>query len=615
MRKKNSLACGRAGFQNDTLNKRFACKMKSAVKRRQPTSGKGWGLQNIFWLLLLITFGSPVTAQQNGANACLRSGQQAIAKQEYDAAIAQLQRCIEQQPANVELHLLFGQAHEGKQEYMSAEDSYRQAMALQPNNAQAHYFLGVVLYKQNILPEALEALNQAVWLAPEDSDKHYMRATVLYRLELYGDALAAYRRTLALRPCHAGALNNIGTILRIQEKAAEAEAAYHQAIACDSTYFLVRRNLGFLYLKQQQPEKALAPLQASLQLSAEDPQSHYYLANALFDLGRYREAIPHYLATTEGRPGFAPAYHNLGLCYQKTLEWSKGLHALQQAVRFAPGDALYRKRLADAYLRMEIIDEAAAEYLVALAIDSAMAAAHFRLGDIYKKKENYLMALDRYDIASRFGFDSSKVHFKKGVALFLLARYDEAIVELRQVAQGAPEHPRALFHLGMVYLTRDSLNAAVNVLARADRLDSNFADIPYQLGLAYSRMGSYQHAAQTLQKAIALNPNHSGAHYNLARAWRHLGEPEKAEAEMKVFARLSELEREINRYQRLITSLPDSAGLYYELARRQYEVQDYSAALHTIRLGLKLDPENQSAKELLSKIVAALTRQKLLEVE
>jgi tetratricopeptide (TPR) repeat protein len=368
-------------------------------------------------------------------------------------------------------------------------------------------------------------------------------------------------------------------------------------------------------LKQKQPAKALAPLHAALKLNADDPQSHYYLADALFDLGRHEEAIPHYLQTIQNRPSFAPAYHNLGLCYQKTLEWAKGLQALQRAAHFAPGEAMYRKRLADAYFRMEIIDEAAAEYFAALTIDSTMAAAHFRLGDLYKKKENYLWAIQKYETARRFGFDASKVHFKKGVALFQLAQYDAAKAELRQVAPNTAEHPHALFHLGMIDLTRDALDEAVKSLTQADRLDSSLADISYHLGLAYFKKGRYPEARPALQKTIRLNPNHSGAHYNLAKVWRQLREPAKAETAMKTFVRLSELERETKRYERLVSSFPDSAALYHELAQRQYELREYAAALQTIRQGLQREPENQAAKALLSNIVAALTRQKLLELE
>ncbi|MFQ5627631.1 MAG: tetratricopeptide repeat protein, partial [bacterium] len=66
---------------------------------------------------------------------------------------------------------------------------------------------------------------------------------------------------------------------------------------------------------------------------------------------------------------------------------------------------------------------------------------------------------------------------------------------------------------------------------------------------------------------------------------------------------------------RLITSLPDSTTLYRELARRQLDIQQYEAALQTIRQGLQHDPNDADGKNLLSKIVAALTREKVLGVE
>ncbi|MFQ5631542.1 MAG: tetratricopeptide repeat protein, partial [bacterium] len=122
-------------------------------------------------------------------------------------------------------------------------------------------------------------------------------------------------------------------------------------------------------------------------------------------------------------------------------------------------------------------------------------------------------------------------------------------------------------------------------------------------------------AKRALLKTIALHPNHASAHYNLAKVWRNLGERAKADSAMHRFAQLSETEREITRLQRLITSLPDSTTLYRELAKLQYDMHSYEAALQTIRQGLQRDPEDAEGKALLSKIVAALTRERLMGVE
>lgn len=79
-------------------------------------------------------------------------------------------------------------------------------------------------------------------------------------------------------------------------------------------------------------------------------------------------------------------------------------------------------------------------------------------------QQNYDLAIEQYDRALRFGFDSSKVHFKKGVAFYQETKYGQAMQELLGVDNNAVEYPRALFHLGLIELDRDSLPAAIDVL-------------------------------------------------------------------------------------------------------------------------------------------------------
>ncbi len=569
----------------------------------------------LFLPLIIMAATNSLYAQQNQAESCLQSAQDSFDKKELTKAIGTLRACIGQYPENADLHILLGQVKESKGELMSAESSLRKAIILSQNSALAYYSLGVVLYKQNMVQQALPEANKAASLAPDNGDYHYFHGNILYRMKRYNEALTAYGKTVDLEPCHVGAINNRGTIFRIQGKFELAEKSYQQAIQCDSAYFLAYRNLGYLYLKSDLPEKAVQPLLTALTLRPEDPQAHYYLADALYDLGNFEKAITHYIATTEGRPGFAPAFFNLSLCYKNLLQWMKSLEAMQRAVRFAPGDVNYRIRLGDAYLRMEFIDQAMELYEVAISMDSQLPLAYYRLGDIYKEKENYQTAIQKYDAAFKFGFDSSKIHFKKGVAYFHLTRYKSALDELKQVQQTTVEYPKALFHLGLIHLNLDSLYTALVFLKEAYQIDSTAIDISYHLGLTQKRMSNYGEAVSAFQKVIKLNVNHTKAYYNLGQIWRLLGEQKKAQTAMKTFTRLSDLERDIMRFQRLISSRPDSTALYRELAKRQYTIQRYSEALLTIREGLKKDSHNSEAKALLSKIVAAVTRQKLSDFE
>jgi tetratricopeptide (TPR) repeat protein len=84
---------------------------------------------------------------------------------------------------------------------------------------------------------------------------------------------------------------------------------------------------------------------------------------ALFNHGRFEEAIPHFESATRDDPNFAEAYFYLGRSYIGVSRWRSAIQPLRTAFRLAPREA-----------QGEIMN---------LLIDAAFAAAlnDFRLGD------------------------------------------------------------------------------------------------------------------------------------------------------------------------------------------------------------------------------------------
>jgi tetratricopeptide (TPR) repeat protein len=85
---------------------------------------------------------------------------------------------------------------------------------------------------------------------------------------------------------------------------------------------------------------------------------------ALFNQGRYGEAVPYFEAATRDHPDFAQAYLYLGRAHLSQSNWRAAIQPLRTAFRLAPQDA-----------QQEIIN---------LIIDAGFAAAlnDFRLGDL-----------------------------------------------------------------------------------------------------------------------------------------------------------------------------------------------------------------------------------------
>ncbi len=70
-----------------------------------------------------------------------------------------------------------------------------------------------------------------------------------------------------------------------------------------------------------------------------DAQSEFDLGLALFNRGKYEEAIPHFERATEIDPDFARAYLHLGRSYLNLSRWLEAIPPLRTAFRLSPDES------------------------------------------------------------------------------------------------------------------------------------------------------------------------------------------------------------------------------------------------------------------------------------
>lgn len=67
-----------------------------------------------------------------------------------------------------------------------------------------------------------------------------------------------------------------------------------------------------------------------------EAQSEYDQGMALFNRGKFEEAIPHFQKATDIDPEFAPAYLYLGKSYLSIRKWREAVPPLRTAYRLSP---------------------------------------------------------------------------------------------------------------------------------------------------------------------------------------------------------------------------------------------------------------------------------------
>lgn len=84
-------------------------------------------------------------------------------------------------PTTINDYLLRGMANYARENYEAAEADLRQAASLDANEIEAHYRLGIVYKAQKRNAEAVEAFNRVLYLIPRNSLSR-AKANILQRL-------------------------------------------------------------------------------------------------------------------------------------------------------------------------------------------------------------------------------------------------------------------------------------------------------------------------------------------------------------------------------------------------------------------------------------------------
>jgi Tfp pilus assembly protein PilF len=163
---------------------------------------------------------------------------------------------------------------------------------------------------------------------------------------------------------------------------------------------------------------------------------------------------------------------------------------------------------------------------------------------------------------------------------------DAAVRDYQFVLARAPENSSALANLGSIYLEKNNLATAEDLLNRAVAANSRFAPVYLNLGVVRLRQGRLDEALELLKHAVALNPNQLVVHFDIGDVLFRKGQPDQAISEY-----LAELD--LNR---------SSAITHLHLAAAYEAIGTKDKAIEEYRTAARLDPANPQAQTALEKL-------------
>ncbi len=128
-------------------------------------------------------------------------------------------------------------------------------------------------------------------------------------------------------------------------------------------------------------------------------------------------------------------------------------------------------------------------------------------------------ALSTADRAVELFPEAPESHEIRASVLFLMERYEEAIVGFEAALELAPRRAATLVNLGAVYNRKQEYAKAVDVLRKAVLADKRSAEGFYNLGYAHRHLGQLAMAIPAYREAIRLSPRMADAHQNLGNVY------------------------------------------------------------------------------------------------
>src|SRR5258707_3060246 len=269
---------------------------------------------------------------------------------------------------------------------------------------------------------------------------------------------------------------------------------------------------------------------------AESPLTRQlHQALSLAEHGNNREAMNLVLRLLEQHPDFAPALKLKGMLLEEAGRITEAGAAYEEALKLAPNDG-----------------------------DLLLKAGIFKLAAGQKEE-----ALKLLQHCIRVLPGDGDAHYYLAQAYHLNGQDDLALRAIRQSAKAEPDNPSVLQKYGQLLCSTKDVQAGLEWLLKAQRLDATLPRLDYDIARAHYNLMDLTNAEKFAARAAAASPSD----VNVVRLL--------AEVQLK----LSKWQEAEDAFQRVPALKADDAELLLGLGHCPVELKQYSAAVETLPSG------------------------------
>ena len=361
----------------------------------------------------------------NPLNDLLDEAQRDIDGNNFEAAIAPLQKFLAEQPNVAFAHFQLAYAYTALKRADDARGEYQHALELDPKMSEAALNLGILLLPSDPAGSAA-ALRKAVELLPSRSRPRYLLGVALEQTGDLPGAAEAFEGASRLDPRDAEPLVHLGEIDLKLNRPAEAAAKFRAALGIEKNNPAALLGLA-KSLDAQKSSGAEAAYRDYLAAEPGDSAARARLVHLLLDQKQYDAAIAELDRTDAGK---TPTVDSLRLRADIEIgqkNWDDAIATLQKAIGLAPGDAELHGGLGRVYLQKRDFPSAEKELKAAIQIDRNNIVYWKDLSSTYYLGGNFSSALAALDVVAKAETPGAGTWFIRALCYDKLNQFQPAL--------------------------------------------------------------------------------------------------------------------------------------------------------------------------------------------
>lgn len=306
-------------------------------------------------------------AESRSAELAERLAERHLEQNDYKGAVIFLETLVEEDPTNENLKLRLALVYWQVQWLDKAQGLLSDLLTRYPGSSEIAYYLGELSLEQNDFDSAL-GYYKKVRTDYAKYDQMVSRVVFAYRQAgQFGDAEDFMLEAMRKRPDMVAFYPLLAAVYEDQKKLEEARLVLERGEKQFPGDENILYYLGFTHDRLGNKEKALAKMEALLEINPDNPNALNFVGYTLLEMGRDLDRAKNFLGRAVAlKPDDAFVLDSYGWLLYRTGQRQAAMKHLEKAYAVKPDEGVIAEHLADVYVSLDLPRKALSVYEQAL---------------------------------------------------------------------------------------------------------------------------------------------------------------------------------------------------------------------------------------------------------